>query len=51
LILTISLLAAGRLYWSETRAAATPEGQLLEGYERQRNHDMGVMYGRGGAIS
>jgi hypothetical protein len=48
LILVVNLLAAGRIYWSETRAAETPEAQLLEGYERQRNHDMGVMYGRGG---
>jgi hypothetical protein len=47
-ILVVSLLAAGRIYWSETRSVDTPEGQLLEGYERQRNHDMGVMYGRGG---
>jgi hypothetical protein len=48
LILIVSVLAAGRIYWSETRFAETPEGQLLEGYDRQRNHDMGVMYGRGG---
>jgi hypothetical protein len=48
LILVASLFAAGALYWSETRSADTPEGQLLAGYERQRNHDMGVLYGRGG---
>jgi len=48
IILLGSLLAAGGLYVSETRSAGTPKGQLLEGYERQRNHDMGVLYGRGG---
>jgi hypothetical protein len=47
-ILLASLLAAGGLYWSQTRSAETPEGQLLAGYDRQRNHDMGVMYGAGG---
>ncbi len=48
LILVVSVLAAGAIYWSETRSAPIPEGQLLTGYDRQRNHDMGVMYGRGG---
>jgi hypothetical protein len=48
LILAVSLLAAGGIYWSEIRSAETPDGELLAGYERQRNHDMGVMYGRGG---
>jgi hypothetical protein len=47
-ILVASLLAAGGLYWSETRARETPQGELLAGYDRQRNHDMGVLYGRGG---
>jgi hypothetical protein len=46
-IFVASLLAAAALYWSETRSADSPE-QLLVGYERQRNHDMGVLYGRGG---
>jgi hypothetical protein len=48
LILVASLFAAAGMYWSETRSADIPEGQLLDGYERQRDHDMGVMYGRGG---
>jgi hypothetical protein len=48
LILVASLLAAGGIYWSETRSAEIPEGQLLAEYDRQRNHDMGVLYGRGG---
>lgn len=48
LILLASLLAAGGHYWWETRSAETPLGQLLAGYDRQRNHDMGVLYGRGG---
>jgi len=48
LILVASLLGAAGLYWSETRSADTAEGELLASYERQRNHDMGVMYGRGG---
>jgi len=43
-----SLLAAAALYWSETRSAETPEAQLLVGYDRQRNHDLGVLYGSGG---
>jgi hypothetical protein len=43
-----SLLVAGGVYWLETRSAETPEGQLLVGYDRQRDHDMRVMYGRGG---
>ena len=47
-ILAASLLAAGGLYWSENRSAETPAGELLAGYDRQREHDMGVMYGRGG---
>ena len=47
-ILFASLLAAGALYRSETRSAETPEGQLLAGYDRQRDHDMGLLYGRGG---
>jgi hypothetical protein len=42
-----SLLAAAGLYWSETRSADDPE-RFLVGYERQRNHDMGLLYGRGG---
>jgi len=48
LILVASLLAAGGLYWSEIRSRDTPEGELLAGYDRQRDHDMGVLYGRGG---
>jgi len=48
LILLASLLAAGGIYWSETRRAEIPEGQVLAGYDRQRDHDMGVLYGRGG---
>ena len=48
LVLVASLLGAAGLYWSESRSADTAEGQLLAGYDRQRNHDMGVMYGRGG---
>jgi hypothetical protein len=48
LILVASLLAAGGIYWSETRSAEIPEGQLLAGYDRQRDHDMDVLYGRGG---
>jgi hypothetical protein len=48
LILAISVLAAACLYWAETRSAETPAGQLLAGYDRQRNQDMGVLYGRGG---
>ena len=48
LILAASLLAAGGLYWNETRSAGIPEGQLLAGYDRQRDHDMGLLYGRGG---
>jgi hypothetical protein len=47
-ILMASVLAAGSLYWWETRSPETPEGQLLVGYERQRNHDMGTLYGPGG---
>ena len=43
-----SLLTAGGLYLVETRSAEIPEEQLLAGYARQRNHDMGVLYGRGG---
>jgi hypothetical protein len=43
-----SLLAAGGLYWSESRSAETPEGEFLVGYDRQRNHDMGALYGAGG---
>jgi hypothetical protein len=43
-----SLIAAAGLYWSETRSVETPEGQLLVGYDRQRDHDMRVMYGAGG---
>jgi hypothetical protein len=46
-MLVASLLAAAGLYWSETRSAESPE-LLLVGYERQRNHDMGLLYGRGG---
>jgi len=42
------LLAAGGLYFLETRSAEIPEEQLLAGYVRQRHHDMGVLYGRGG---
>jgi hypothetical protein len=48
LILAASVLAAGAVYWWETRSAAVSEGQLLSGFDRQRNHDMGVLYGRGG---
>jgi len=48
LILIGSLLAAGGLYWWEIRSAETPEGQLLANFDRQRDHDMGVLYGRGG---
>ena len=48
MILAASLLAAGGLYWNETRSAETPAGQLLAGYDRQRDHDMGLLYGRGG---
>jgi hypothetical protein len=48
LILVGTLLAAGGLYWSETWSAETPEGQLLANYDRQRDHDMGLLYGRGG---
>jgi hypothetical protein len=48
LILLISVLAAGVIYWWEARSAAIPAGQLLTGYDRQRNHDMGVLYGKGG---
>ena len=48
MILVASLLAAAGLYWSESRSADTGRGQLLAGYDRQRNHDMGVMYGKGG---
>jgi len=44
----VSLLAAGGIYWSETRTAEMPDAQLLAGYERQRTHDMGVLYGRRG---
>jgi hypothetical protein len=47
-ILVASLLGAGGLYWSETCDAETPAGEFLVGYDRQRDHDMGVMYGRGG---
>ena len=47
-ILVAGLLAAGGLYLLETRSAEIPEEQLLAGYARQRNHDMGVLYGRGG---
>jgi hypothetical protein len=48
LILVASLLAAAGIYRSETQSAEIPKGQLLAGYDRQRNHDMGVLYGRGG---
>lgn len=48
LIFVASLLVAGGLYFVETRAAGTPEEQILAGYARQRNYDMGVLYGRGG---
>jgi|SRR5579862_5160518 len=47
-ILVASLLAAAGLYWSETRAPDSSEGQLLVGYDRQRNHDLGLLYGPGG---
>ena len=47
-MLLVSLLVAGGLYWSETRSAETPDEQLLVGYDRQRDHDMRVLYGRGG---
>jgi hypothetical protein len=43
-----SLLAAAGLYWSETRSAEAPEAQVLVGYDRQRDHDLGVLYGSGG---
>jgi hypothetical protein len=48
LILVVSVLAAGVIYWSETRSAEISAGQVLAGFDRQRNHDMGVLYGRGG---
>jgi hypothetical protein len=47
-ILAGSVLVAGVLYWWETRSARMADGQVLAGYERQRNYEMGVMYGRGG---
>lgn len=47
-ILVSGLLAASGLYLIETRSAEIPDEQLLAGYARQRNHDMGVLYGRGG---
>lgn len=47
-IFLAGLLAAGGLYVVETRSAEIPEEQLLAGYARQRNHDRGVLYGRGG---
>ncbi len=47
-ILAASLLAAGGLYWWETRSADIPEDQLFAGYARQRDHDMGLLYGPGG---
>lgn len=47
-ILVVGLLVAGGLYLVETHCAEIPEEQLLAGYARQRNHDMGVLYGRGG---
>jgi len=47
-MLVAGLLGAGSLYLVETRSAETPEEQLLAGYARQRKHDMGVLYGRGG---
>jgi hypothetical protein len=46
-ILLASLLIAAGLYWWEIRSADDSE-QFLAGYERQRNHDMGLLYGRGG---
>jgi hypothetical protein len=48
LILVASVLAAGAIYWSESRSGEISEGQILAGFDRQRNHDMGVLYGRGG---
>jgi hypothetical protein len=48
LILVASVVAASAIYWAETRSAASSEAQLLDGFDRQRNHDMGVLYGRGG---
>ncbi len=48
LILAGSVLAAGAIYWWEMRAARIADAQVLAGYERQRNYEMGVIYGRGG---
>jgi hypothetical protein len=47
-IFVAGLLGAAVLYFVETRSAEIPEEQVLAGYARQRNHDMGVLYGRGG---
>jgi hypothetical protein len=47
-ILLASLLVAGGLYWSETRSTDIPEEQLFARYARDRDREMGMLYGQGG---